>query len=169
MRTMIVEGHNCTAADLHRLQQVHGYEVYLLDMHIDRRFLNAKGIDIYSSFHEDCWYTHLPTLQNGIVSMYPTCLNRLPRFVEEMYSIRHMRHLYHFDRNMSLADWEVGRKLTRFKWSSNQYLLTTERLLEPRHEHSAAVMIPSREKRAELHYRKGDWKPWKGAGAGSTR
>ena len=37
VKSMIVEGHGCSAAELHRLQQVHGYEVYLLDMHVDRR------------------------------------------------------------------------------------------------------------------------------------
>lgn len=30
------------------LQSVHGYTIYLLDMHIDRRFIDARGIDVYA-------------------------------------------------------------------------------------------------------------------------
>ncbi|KAL1527954.1 hypothetical protein AB1Y20_009325 [Prymnesium parvum] len=148
VKSMIIEGHNTSATDLHRLQQVHGYDAYLLDMHIDRRFLNSEGIDTYSSFREDCWYVNLPTRDDGIVKFYSTC-QPLPEFLEEMYSIRLMRHVYHFSRNMTVDDWKVGRALTRFKWSSNQYVFTTEKLLEPRFEHSAAKVIPSREKRAQ--------------------
>lgn len=37
IKTMVVEGHNVSAGILHRMQKTHGYGVYLLDMHIDRR------------------------------------------------------------------------------------------------------------------------------------
>jgi len=67
--------------------------------------------------------------------------------------------------NLTLAEWKKGTKLTRFAWSSNQYLVTSETLLEPRIEHSASRVIPSREKRADLHYRQGKWK---GHGATTT-
>lgn len=63
-------------------------------------------MDRYSHFREDCWYVEMPTLKNGIISFYPTC-RPLPNFLEEMYSIRFMRHVYHFNQSMTLDDWKV--------------------------------------------------------------
>ena len=94
-----------------------GYHVYLMDMHIDQRFLNAKGIDVYGHFAS----------------------RPLPEFVEERYSIRLLRHVYYLADNMTLAQWSSAsytgwrRPLTRKL--NNQYILTREQLLEPRREH----------------------------------
>ena len=66
----------------------------------------------------------------------------LPWFVEEVFSIRMMRHLYYFRRNMTAADWEVGHTALTHRYSNygnfkpaSQYVLTQEVLLEPRYEH----------------------------------
>lgn len=112
--TMVIEAHDCSAELVQRFQQVHGYHTYLLDMHIDQRFLNAKGIDVYSHFKP--------------IEDPPN-----PWWIEEFYSIRFMRHLYYFKPNMTLSDWEDGILFRHV--NDNQYLFTKEILLEPRREH----------------------------------
>lgn len=127
VRTFIVECHQCAPSLLHRMQHHHGYGVYALDMHIDQRFLNSRGIDVYSHFKE----------------------LRLPTYVDEMFSIRLMRHLYSYRQNMTFQDWQHGQRLVRMY--CNQYIFTKEHLLEPRWEHPDAVKKPSKA-RLESHY-----------------
>ena len=128
--TIVVECNGCQAQTLYKLQHQLGYHVYLLDMHIDQRFLNARGIDVYSKFQK------------------PNAFRPLPEFVSEMYSIRFLRHVYYLADNMSLGQWATatytgwGRLLTRKL--NNQLLLTREQLLEPRRQHFQADDSPIR-------------------------
>ncbi|CAK0895086.1 unnamed protein product [Prorocentrum cordatum] len=122
VRTLVVEGHECSPELMHRLQNHHGYDIYLLDMHIDKRFLNAQGIDVYSHFQD----THLP------------------EFLTEMYGIRFMRHVYHFRSDMTKAQWGQAVPITRTY--DNQYVITKEELLEPQWEHPYATANPSPER-----------------------
>lgn len=121
IKTLVVECNGCDAPLLFTLQRLCGYDVYMLDMHMDHRFLDARGIDVYSSFE--------PTV--------------LPPFVYEMFSIRLMRHLYYFKRNMSWNDWFLATKVRRFSNMPQQFVFTKEQLLEPRYEHRLAKEHPS--------------------------
>ena len=56
VRTIVVECNGCDAELMHRMQSVHGYDIYQLDMHIDKRFLDAKGHDVYSRYKKDCGF-----------------------------------------------------------------------------------------------------------------
>jgi len=125
--TLVVEGHDCSPTLMRKLQSQHGYDIYLLDMHIDKRFLNAQGIDVYSNFKD----------------------TQLPEFLTEMYGIRFMRHIYHFKRNMTKAQWSEAVHMTRIY--DNQYVITKEELLEPQLEHPYATENPSPE-RTSSHY-----------------
>lgn len=127
VRTLVVEGHECGPTLMHTLQNQHGYDIYLLDMHIDKRFLNAEGIDVYSNFKD----------------------TQLPEFLTEMYGIRFMRHVYHFRRDMTKAQWKEAVNMTRIY--DNQYVITKEELLEPQWEHPYASSNPSPE-RTSSHY-----------------
>ena len=71
---------------MYDMQHVYSYDVYLLDTHVDRRFLDARGWDVYSDYKRD---------------------EGLPSYMEELFSIRLMRHLYHFHPNMSQIEWEL--------------------------------------------------------------
>lgn len=131
--TFVVECHNCSDALMWRLQNVHKYTVCLLDMHIDRRFIDAGGVDAYQ---------RAPRRDAGSASPeHPAPQPPLPPFVAELYSIRLMKHLYAFRPGMSLEDWRQASGLTRA--FENQYLLTREPLLERRFEHPWAAAHPS--------------------------
>jgi hypothetical protein len=110
---------------LHRFQKQHGYDIFLLDMHIDQRFLDAKGIDAYSQYR-------------------PVAL---PEWLEEMFAIRLMRHIYHYRADMSPTDWVDAVKADSVnpekKFIPNQYVLTKEALLENAFEHPYARSHPS--------------------------
>jgi hypothetical protein len=97
----------------------------LLDMHIDQRFLDAKGIDTYSQYR-------------------PVAL---PEWLEEMFAIRLMRHIYHYRADMSPTDWVDAVKADSVnpekKFIPNQYVLTKEALLENAFEHPYARSHPS--------------------------
>eukprot|EP00966_Prymnesium_polylepis_P132750 3068800-Prymnesium_polylepis.1 len=120
IRTLVIECHRCGAIALKHLQQALGYTVYQLDMHVDRRFIDARGFDVY---------------ENRRVKADP-----LPRFVEELYSIRLMRHLYRFRRNMTLYQWSLAHSFRRS--FCNQYVFTHTELLEPRREHPSVRRKP---------------------------
>ena len=128
--TIVIECNGCRPDTLYMFQNVLGYHAYLLDMHVDQRFLNSRGIDVYSRFQT------------------PNVFRPLPDFVSEMYSIRLLRHIYYLADNMTLAQWAVathtgwGRLLTRKL--NNQIILTREQLLEPRRQHLEAVDSPVR-------------------------
>jgi len=126
VKTCVVECNGCDGELLHKLQSVHGYHIYHLDMHVDRRFLNSKGIDIYSHFKPD---------------------PRLPHFVEELYGIRAMRHLYRYRQNMTLEEWN-SRPARLVRVAAPQYLLTHEPLVEYRKEHWYSTRKPSQERLA---------------------
>ena len=128
-RTIAVECNGCTIDVLIKLQQRHRYAVYALDMHIDQRFLDDRGVDVYEGFRQ----------------------TPLPSFVDELYSVRLMRHLYRFADNMTEGDWQAihrGSAADRapsvplFRRAA-QYLFTKVELLEPRYEHPIAVQEPS--------------------------
>jgi len=127
VRTLVVEGHDCSPTLMHKLQNQHGFNIYLLDIHIDKRFLNAQGIDVYSNFQD----------------------TQLPEFLTEMYGIRFMRHVYNFRRNMTKAQWSQAVPMTRIY--ENQYVITKEELLEPQFEHPYATDNPSPERKSS-HY-----------------
>lgn len=105
--------------DMYRLQNHFGYDIYMLDMHIDHRFVDASG-----------WPHMLRDL-------------KLPTYMKEMFSIRMMRHLYFFKAGMTLAQWEkqinldTSRKrgvLNVPNWAP-QFFITKDRMLEARHPH----------------------------------
>eukprot|EP00908_Phaeocystis_cordata_P000571 Transcript_10636.p1 GENE.Transcript_10636~~Transcript_10636.p1 ORF type:complete len:405 (-),score=5.26 Transcript_10636:214-1368(-) len=132
IETMVVECSGCKPQTLHRLQKVHGYQIFQLDMHIDQRFLDARGIDVYSGFRP--------------------ALSAQPDFVDERYSVRLMRHLYHFRQNMTLQEWvSIPKGLVRMKHP--QYLLTLLELVEPHREHPLARKPPSLERKTS------GWRP----------
>jgi hypothetical protein len=114
IRTIVVECHQCPASLLHRMQSYHKYNIFLLDMHMDKRFLDSRGVDVYSNFQD----------------------TQLPWFIDELYSIRFMRHVYAYKPGMTIRDWSLGQRLVRMY--CNQYVLTQEQLLEPRREHQDA-------------------------------
>jgi len=73
------------------------------------------------------------------------CENPLPTYIEEWFSIRLMRHVYHFDSRMSLSDWVQAQEANGpsggglVRHYTNQYLLTRVPLLEMhRFEHLSA-------------------------------
>ena len=115
IETLVVEGSGVTPQILHEMQRIHGYEVYLLNMHIDKRFLDARGVDVYQHFAPD---------------------DTLPDYLEELYAIRFMRMLYHFRPTMGLQDWEhFYSPPTFWRIFKPQFLFTRVNLLEPRFEH----------------------------------
>jgi hypothetical protein len=64
-----------------------------------------------------------------------------------MYSIRFMRHLYHYRADMSAEDWVEAVKpdsVVPQKIYPNQYVLTRERVLEVRREPGHAQTNPSK-------------------------
>eukprot|EP00930_Biecheleria_cincta_P092679 TRINITY_DN8268_c0_g2_i3.p1 TRINITY_DN8268_c0_g2~~TRINITY_DN8268_c0_g2_i3.p1 ORF type:complete len:386 (-),score=41.51 TRINITY_DN8268_c0_g2_i3:26-1183(-) len=124
IETIIAECHSCSALTLYRLQQRHGYHIYLLDMHIDRRFLDARGTDVYQKSQPD---------------------SSLPGHLTELYAIRFMRHIYYVQPNLTLDQWRAGILDGENDW---HYVLTKKKLLEPRREHHAAIISPSPARRA---------------------
>ena len=72
----------------------------------------------------------------------------LPPYLEELFSVRLMRHLYAFKDDTSFEEYDSGLKSGKGRQSVvrmyvGQLLLTTEALLEPRREHPDAVAKPS--------------------------
>jgi len=122
VQTLVIECHQCHRHVLKRMQEKHGYNIYVLNMHIDRRFLDAQGIERYSG------------------------KQAMPSFVQELFSIRFMRHIYRLKRNMTDGEWHSANHLRREY--CNQYLLTMESLLEPRREHPSAIWHPSPQRKA---------------------
>ena len=119
VQTIVIECHSCDPRVLQLLQRNHGYSVYLLDMHIDRKFLDARGVNVFG---------HDPSL-------------KFPEYLEELYSIRFMRHVYRFKPGLTLEQWTDGNHFRRMY--CNQYVFTQLPLLEPRREHPDAVLKPS--------------------------
>ncbi|CAG9462676.1 unnamed protein product [Pedinophyceae sp. YPF-701] len=107
-------------AAFHRLQQVHGYDIYRLNMHLDRRFINQKGWDIYAHYQDV-----------GVDT----------KIWEEMFSVRLLRYVQRVRNLPNLQDWDdvTAFGIEGTLWPS-QFLITKEKLLEKtRYEHVAAV------------------------------
>ncbi|KAJ1633734.1 hypothetical protein T492DRAFT_536649 [Pavlovales sp. CCMP2436] len=119
---IILEASNVQAATMHAYQNEHGFDVYRLDMHDDRRFINAAGWDEYAP-------------ARGTAARLDR-LRSLPRdkFEEEMFSVRLMRHVFRAKRGLDVEGWST--LLTPIARFPVQLLLTRElEMLEPHAEH----------------------------------
>ena len=108
VESLLVECNNCAPGVLHRLQHVHGYAAFLLDSHIHfYHFVDWRGVD----------RLHGPGDDEGE-----------PDFLQSLYSVRLMRHVYLF-RPMNVLQWRHALKV--LGTLANHYLLTRASLLEP--------------------------------------
>ena len=133
---IVIEFNSGENEALWKMQHEHGYDLYKLDMGDDRRFINAKGIDVYSRF--------------GSIDINESLF-------EERYQQRFMRHLYYVKRGVDKKAFltninkkrgrVVDAKTGRVKTFPNQFLLTRIKLLESRREHPHSMRWPSDERR----------------------
>lgn len=105
--SILVECNGCMPKTLHALQHQHKYTAFLLDGHTDYHFVDWRGIDVLN-----------PGSDEGD-----------PEFLQSLYSVRLMRHVY-LVHHMSKQRWERAfSKLGRY---ANHYLFTREPFLELR-------------------------------------
>ncbi|CAG9461017.1 unnamed protein product [Pedinophyceae sp. YPF-701] len=139
VRSILVElnpmqAEDAAAADraLYRLQQVHGYDVYRLNMHLDQRFINQKGWDVYAHYQDV-----------GVDQ----------RIWEEMFSVRLMRYLQRARQLPDPADWsKVSGVTVPGTDLPPQLLLTKDNLLETtRLEHPSVKRYPPNAKPYEKY------------------
>ena len=106
---------------LRRYQRTLGYNVLRLDFADDRRFLGARGWDLFSP--------------NGTTARLDR-FGALPRdsVEEELFSVRAMRHVWRAKPNLSVVDWRAMLRVEAAQvrpWALLQFVLTRERILDP--------------------------------------
>ena len=130
VRTMIVEASYVRPALFQRLQRVHGYTIYRLDVHDARRFITRSGWDAYSppgTFARLDRYANEYVKTNAALSRYsPHNIARMGAVLqgdrerrmrpfgdnisrldleEELFGVRGMKHVFRAKPNLSLQAW----------------------------------------------------------------
>jgi FkbM family methyltransferase len=116
-----------------RFQNKHGYNIYKMNQHEQRRWLNSKGVDVYSRHQEV--YGDQPWL-------------------EDRFNQRFMRFLLYIKPEPSCEEWpkfinkgmkKRAREMNGKGQFTNSFLVTREELLEPVHMEPHGYRWPSPE------------------------
>jgi len=100
---IILEASNLSPETMYAFQNDHGFAVYRLDMHDDRRFIDSHGWDAYSP-------------APGTIARLDR-LRKLKRdqFEDELFGVRLMRHVFRAKDGLSVDAWrELLRPIARF-------------------------------------------------------
>lgn len=124
VRNIIVECSGCSPEQLWRLQRHEGYDVFKLNMHDDRRFLDERGHDVYADWRSV-----------GVDEL------------EDWYGLRGIKHAYRVRRNTTLDGWQRVFASQRAGASATgkpfppQFWLTHEDVWEQRHPHPKSAAL----------------------------
>lgn len=93
----------------------HGYSIYVLNLHLDRRWFDARGWDVYSNYSRE-----------PVQELHPPG-------IEEYFAQRFMRYILYISPNTSEENFKLFSE--RYGDKLCEFLITKEKLLEPRFEY----------------------------------